>query len=94
MVSDASAMLVATTHLRLPGGAGSKMRVCRVGILQTRKEYIMQGCVMATTHLCLPGGPGSKNARLHCSELAGCGVKDDQHLASRAAHGAVCAAVR
>ena len=28
MVSDASAMLVATTTLRALGGAGSKMRVC------------------------------------------------------------------
>jgi hypothetical protein len=28
MVRDASAMLVAMTHLRAPGGAGSKMRVC------------------------------------------------------------------
>jgi hypothetical protein len=28
MVRLASAMLVATTHLRVPGGAGSKMRVC------------------------------------------------------------------
>lgn len=28
IVSDASAMLVAMTHLRDPGGAGSKMRLC------------------------------------------------------------------
>jgi hypothetical protein len=28
MVSDASAMLVATTTLRVPGGAGSKILVC------------------------------------------------------------------
>ena len=36
MVSDASAILVATTHLRVPGGAGSKMRVC---ISLGRLEY-------------------------------------------------------
>ena len=28
MVSEASAMLVAITILRAPGGAGSKIRVC------------------------------------------------------------------
>jgi hypothetical protein len=31
IVKDASAMFVATTHFRLPGGAGSKMRVYRSG---------------------------------------------------------------
>ena len=62
LARDASAMFVATITLRLPGGAGSKIRVC---ISDGSAEYTARGYTGRQARSCQGNAWVSAYARIH-----------------------------